>query len=180
MSPVGAHVTQKAGHLWTDHIRPEVKKDFIAKGSAKRGFVSCPSTDWQPDESDTSYYMNGSRRFSTTSPVSVFHCNANLPHGARVKSVRFSLHDSASPDYVACTLIRTNLATHNETDLAGVVTPDASGDSVRTTTDIEKPVVDNRDFTYALRCALFGTSDSTGFYGGTVGYTLEAAKGVAS
>lgn len=180
MSPVGAHVTEKVSHLWSGHIRPEVKEDFIAKDSVRTGFVSCPATAFSPEDSLTDFYMNGSRRYSTTSPVSVFYCNANLPHGAKVRSVKLSMYDSVSPDYVSCGLTRRNLVTHNEADMGGAFTDESTGKVVRTDTTIDKPTVNNKKFTYALRCAVFGTTQNTGFYGASVGYRMKATVGTGT
>lgn len=190
MSPVGAHVGVEIKHLWSDHISPLVKKDFytkaqsntrfIKKASTRRGFFSCPSTAWYPEESDDTYWTSGAKRYSTTYPVSVFHCNAALPHGARVSSVRFSVHDDANPDFVGCGLTRRNLATHYEVTMAAVNSGSASGDSLQTTTAINAPVVDNKRFTYVLECALFGDTANTGFYGASVGYAISATRGAAN
>ena len=189
MSPVGAHVGNQVRHLW-DHIRPLVKDDFYTKGqsdrrfirksSVRKGFFSCPSTGWYPDQGDNTYWTSSKKRYSTTSLVSVFYCTATLPHGARVRSLRFSMHDSIDPDYVTCSLVRTHLVTHEETGMGGVVSGASPGDTVKTTTTISNPVVDNKRFGYELRCALFGSNDDIGFYGASVGYTLTAAKGAAN
>ena len=190
MSPVGAHVGTEIKHLWPDHIAPLVKDDFytkaqsnarfIKKASTRKGFFSCPSTAWYPEENDDTYWTSGAKRYSTTYPVSVFHCNAVLPHGASVKSVRFSLHDNANPDFVGCGLTRRNLATHAEVTMTAVNTGSASGDTLQTTTAINSPEVDNKKFTYTLECALFGDTENTGFYGASVGYKISAARGAAN
>lgn len=189
MSPVGAHVGSQVQHLW-DHIRPLVKDDFytqaqsnarfVRKSSVRKGFFSCPSTGWYPDQSDNTYWTSSKKRYSTTSPLSVFYCTATLPHGARVRSLRFSLYDAVTPDYVTCTLVRTHLVTHEEADMGGVISGDSPGDTVKTTTTIVHPVIDNKRFGYTLRCALFGSNDDIGFYGASVGYTMTAAKGAAN
>ena len=190
MSPVGAHVGNSVRHLWSDHIRPLVKDDFytqaqsdhrfIKKRSVRKGFVSCPATAWYPDEGDDSYWTDGGMRYSTTGPVTSFYCNASLPHGAKVKSVRFSLHDSIQPDFVACGLVRRHLITHNEVDMAAVNTDPPIGDSEQVDTTILKPTVDNKNFGYVFKCVLFGSDDNIGFYGASAGYTMTAAKGAAN
>lgn len=184
LAPGTAHVSDRVPHLWSEHIRPRVKDEFytqresdsrfVKKDSTTRGFFSCPSTAWYPDENDDAYWTSGSKRFSTTSPVSVFYCNATLPHGATVTSVRFSLYDAVSPDFVACSLLRTNLVTHGEIDMAAVATDPPVGDTIQTDKTIAKPTIDNKRFTYAFKCALFGSDASIGFYGASAGYELSA------
>ena len=190
LSPVAAHVGDEISHLWSNHIKPLVKDDFytkvesdgrfIKKRAVTKGFFSCPSTAWYPEEGDETYWMYGNRRYSTTNPLSTFHCNAVLPHGAKVTSVSFSLHDAVSPDFVACSLLRTHLENHAEVDMAIVNTDPPVGDSIQVDDSIESPTINNRRFTYSLQCVLFGTNEDIGFYGASVAYNVRATAGIAN
>ena len=191
VSPVTAHVGDDVGHLWAQHIGPLVKKEFytqnqtdnryVKKAAVSTGFFSCPGSTWQEHESTDAYGLESHKRYATTD-VTSFYCNAVLPHGAKVRSARFSVHDSHSTGFISCGLLRVDLATQVESFMAFAQTGFAAtpGDAQVSDGTITTPRIDNKNFIYPLRCVLYATNADIGFYGASIRYTITGARAAAS
>jgi hypothetical protein len=141
---------------------------------------SCGGSTMTPDSNGITYVTEGTR---VESHNGVFRCNVALPDGAVITKATAAVHDADSAGTITCAVAR------NRIDVP-TFTPDAiaqlgtaiasSNDTVLSTTTISNGVVNNARYVYRLSCAMGGgvdAADSLGVYGGSVTYTITAAKG---
>jgi hypothetical protein len=138
---------------------------------------SCEGTAWENAFSWKDYSFGGAGKIGTGPfPPTYFICNVNIPDGARVTEVSFSLEDSHATQDNECSMWRTDLTTvigNTWPPMAyGVMTSGTPGSVRLSDTTIDFPVVDNSRFAYLLACFV-GNDGQTGLYGATVTYTVR-------
>jgi hypothetical protein len=152
---------------------------FVRKAEVFTGFFSCDGGAWLPLFGSDTYFTSGSLRFSTN--FATFRCNVNLPHGARVTQVAFSVRDLEINGNVGCRMVRTNQAVSigAETQMASVMSGGTPENVRLTTTSITEPVINNANFSYYLQCTS-GPNSNRGLYGGMVRYRVNGQQGAAA
>jgi len=155
---------------------------FVQPAGAATTFTrvaSCNGFGFMPLTSTSGYASNQTRRTVGASP-DIHTCALDLPHGAVVKAVRFTLHDEAPAGHVGCALRRNHLSPPDQgadtlASVAGTTDPATPGTVVRTDSSIDTPVVNNQRFSYWAEC--FMNNPGVGVVGVSVTYTITAAKG---
>jgi hypothetical protein len=182
--PAVAHIGTWA-HNWTVHIRPRVQaygdSRWVRKAAVQTGYFSCAGTAWESALGATVYDTNNSLKYRISGDTGRFRCSVELPHGATVKAVRFSVVDSDAAN-VTCRLDRTNMALSigTELNMANVATTGTPGAVRIEDTSINSGVVDNAAYSYFVQCDVPGTTIDTGVYGANIEYTVSGLNGAAS
>jgi hypothetical protein len=141
----------------------------------RTGHFSCAGTTWEALDSDTTFDATDSLRFSTSNTGSnLYRCNVNIPSGAVVTEVLWSVNDSLDGT-VSCELWRTNLVSTigTETLMASAGTSGSAGNHTITDSSITAGTIDNANFAYFLQCELAEPDTTTGLFGASVEYTYE-------
>jgi len=148
---------------------------FVRKTDSFTRHFSCAGTAWENGMSAVGYTVDGSLKHSDGSFHAVFFCSADIPDGATVTEVSFSVKDSHQSYNVECSMWRANM----KAQLGGadamaeqVVTHGTPGDVRISDTTIDVPVIDNARFAYLLGCWV-GADSSIGLYGAVVTYTVS-------
>jgi hypothetical protein len=184
--PAAAHVASWA-HNWTFHIKPRVQaygdSRWVKKAAVQTGYFSCAGTAWESVLEGTLFETSASLKYRTggTTPA-IFRCSAQLPHGATVQAVRFTVKDS-DPTDVTCSLWRTDMTTTIGTDppeMAIAATTGTPGAVQISDTSVADAVVNNARYSYFLQCDDHGSTASAGIYGANIEYTVSGSKGAAS
>jgi hypothetical protein len=137
----------------------------------KARWASCPSVGFYPASSSQPYSDQSGKRTGQ----GWLRCALTLPHRAKITAVRFVLWDGSGTGSVNdCTVVRSSLR-----DSAGqfVVDPVSTGAAfadgfVRLTrTSIDRPVVNNRYWSYHAQCFLTLHDSALGIEGMAVRYT---------
>jgi hypothetical protein len=147
---------------------------FLRKTDSFTRHFSCAGTAWENGMSAVGYNVVGSFKHSDGSYHAVFLCSADIPDGATVTEVSYSVRDSHQSYDVECSMWRRNMKTEigGAVPMAGdVVTRGMPGDVRITDTTINFPVIDNSRFSYVLVCWV-GADSAIGLYGATVTYTV--------
>jgi len=185
--PAVAHVAGWA-HNWTVHIKPQVRAygdlRWVRKTAVQTGYFSCAGTAWESVLEGTTFETSGSLKYRTggTTPA-IFRCSAQLPHGATVQAVGFSVKDSDAINDVTCSLWRTDMTTTIGTDppeMAVAATTDTPGDVQISDSSVTDAVIDNALYSYFLQCDDPGSTANAGVYGANIEYTVSGLKGAAS
>jgi hypothetical protein len=141
---------------------------------------SCGGSTMTPD-SDAVVYVTEATLVE--SHDGVFRCNVALPDGAVITKATAAVHDSDTVGTITCAMARNrvDVPTFNPDAVAQLGTAIAgSNNTVLSTSTISNGLVNNAKYVYRLSCAMNGgvdSADSLGVYGGTVRYTVSAAKG---
>jgi hypothetical protein len=175
-------------HNWSVHIRPRVvalgDARWVRKATVQTGYFSCAGTAWESVLEGTTFETSGSLKYRTGGPpTALFRCNAQLPGGATIQAVRFTVKDADAVDDVTCALWRTDMTTTIGTDppeMAIVATSGAPGDVQISDPTVIDALVDNARYSYFLQCDDVGSTASMGLYGANIEYTVSALKGVTS
>ena len=143
------------------------------------GIRSCPGAGFDPEMGGTAYTTSTSGLRGGAADT--YRCAIDLPNGATVTSVTFTVSDPAPVGGVtACTLTRTDLSPAIGTEaatgfVAGPVASTAIDDTVITAALVAgNTTIANGTIGYSLECTLDATS---GIYGGVVSYTVPASAG---
>jgi hypothetical protein len=155
---------------------------FVQPAGAATTFTrvaSCNGFGFMPLSSTSGYTSNQTRRTVGANP-DIHTCALDLPHGARVKAVRFTLHDEAPAGHIGCALRRNHLsppdlAAESLASVAGTTDAGTPGTVVRSDSSIDFPVVNNQKFSYWAECSM--NNPGVGVLGVSVTYTITAAKG---
>jgi hypothetical protein len=148
---------------------------FVRKTDSFTRHFSCAGTAWENGMSAVGYDVDGSLKHSDGSFHAVFMCSADIPDGATVTEVSFSVKDSHQSYDVECAMWRANMRAPvgGEVPMAGgVVTHGTPGDVRISDSTIESPVIDNARFSYMLGCWV-GAHSTIGLYGAIVTYTVS-------
>ncbi len=149
---------------------------FVRKTDAFTRHFSCAGTAWENGMSEVGYSLDGSLKHSDGSFHAVFFCSADIPDGATVTEVSFSVKDSHQSYDADCAMWRTNMKTQvggTASMAEQVMTHGTPGDVRISDTTINFPVIDNARFSYLLGCWV-GADSSIGLYGAVVTYTVSA------
>ena len=182
--PAVGHVASWA-HNWGVHIRPRVvalgDSRWVRKATVQTGYYSCAGTAWESALGSTVYDTNFSLKYRISGDPGTFRCSVEIPHGATITAVRFSVVDSDATD-VTCRLDRTNMAASigTEVHMANVSTSGSPGAVRLEDLTINSPVVDNAQYSYFAQCSVEGTTIATGVYGANIEYTVSGLNGAAS
>jgi len=184
--PAVAHVAGWA-HNWTVHIKPRVQaygdSRWVGKAAVQTGYFSCAGTAWESVLEGVTFETSGSLKYRTGGPATaIFRCSAQLPHGATVQAVRFTVKDSDATD-VTCSLWRTDMTTSIGTDppeMAITATTGTPGDTQISDTSVTDAVINNARYSYFLQCDDMGSTANAGVYGANIEYTVSGLKGAAS
>ena len=185
--PAVAHVAGWA-HNWTVHLKPQVRAygdlRWVRKSAVQTGYFSCAGTAWESVLEGTLFETSGSLKYRTggTTPA-IFRCSAQLPHGATVQAVRFTVKDSDAIHDVTCSLWRTDMTTTIGTDppeMATVETTGTPGAVQLSDTSVTEAVVNNARYSYFLQCDEMGSNANAGIYGANIEYTVSGLNGAAA
>ena len=182
--PAVAQVTDWA-RAWTVHIRPRVvalgDSRWVRKATVQTGYYSCAGTAWESALGSTVYDTFNSLKYRISGDIGTFRCSVEIPHGATITAVRFSVVDS-DPTDVTCRLDRTNMAASigTEVHMASATTTGTPGAVRIEDLTINSPVVDNAQYSYFAQCSVEGTTIATGVYGANIEYTVSGLNGAAS
>jgi hypothetical protein len=149
---------------------------FVRKTDSFTRHFSCAGTAWENGMSAVGYTLEGSLKHSDGAFHAVFFCSADIPDGATVTEVSFSVKDSHQSYDVECSMWRTNMKTQvggTASMAEQVMTHGTPGDVRISDTTINFPVIDNARFSYLLGCWV-GADSSIGLYGAVVTYTVSA------
>ncbi len=149
---------------------------LLRKSESFTRHFSCEGTAWENGFSWKAYGLDGSGKHGDGSfPPTLFVCSVNIPDGATVTAVSFSLKDDHASQDDQCSMWRTDLTTvignPGRPMAYGVMTSGMPGDVRLTDTTIDFPVIDNSRFAYLLSCFVGNDSD-TGLYGAVVTYRV--------
>jgi len=153
---------------------------FLQGTSILPGVFSCPGTGFYPELSTTDYGALGDgERGVPPGHSGTLRCAVDLPNGATVTSVTFTLNDRPAGGTVSdCVLARTDLtvpvATEDTVSTPPAATADAGHVTVIGTIIAANAVVANSSFGYSLACDL---GEGTGVFGAVVTYTVPASAG---
>ena len=187
--PARAHVSETVQHLWTQHLKPLAKRSFFTKARSdsrylrdqvRTGHAGCGGLGFHPITSDITYGSSGASRFASV--AGPFHCNADIPDGATVQEVTFSLSDTSVTERVRGRLLRVDLASGAIVAMTEVETgeADASGEQLLSDVSVTASVVDNATYSYLLEGIIFGTGVDVTFRGATIRYTIPGEDGAAT
>jgi hypothetical protein len=185
--PAVGHVAGWA-HNWSVHIRPRVvalgDARWVKRVAVQTGYFSCAGTAWESVLEGTTFETSGSLKYRTGGPpTALFRCNAQLPEGATIQAVRFTVKDADAVDDVTCALWRTDMTTTIGTDppeMAIVATSGAPGAVQISDPTVIDALVDNARYSYFLQCDDVGSTASMGIYGANIEYTVSGLNGAAS
>jgi hypothetical protein len=172
-------------HAWTVHIRPRVvalgDSRWVRKATVQTGYYSCAGSAWESALGGTVYDTNNGLKYRISGDTGTFRCSVEIPHGATITAVRFSVVDS-DPTDVTCRLDRTNMAASigTEVHMASAATTGTPGAVRIEDLTINSPVVDNAQYSYFAQCSVEGTTIATGVYGANIEYTVSGLNGAAS
>jgi hypothetical protein len=154
--------------------------DFVAVDTALAFTFSCEGTAHVPWQDTTTYSWVGSRLFRTGGP-DLFRCNADLPDGALVTSVSWSVHDTTG-SAVSCSMWRTNMVASigAETNMASASSSGTPGGVQITDSSVGSATIDNSNYAYFTQCSLGGTTSAMGLYGVNIAYTDNPNSVIAS
>ena len=182
--PAVAQVTDWA-RAWTVHIRPRVvalgDSRWVRKATVQTGYYSCAGSAWESALGSTVYDTFNSLKYRISGDTGTFRCSVEIPHGATITAVRFSVVDS-DPTDVTCRLDRTNMAASigTEVHMASATTTGTPGAVRIEDLSINSAVVDNAQYSYFAQCSVEGTTIATGVYGANIEYTVSGLNGAAS
>jgi hypothetical protein len=150
---------------------------LLRRAEAFTRHFSCEGTAWENGFSWRDYSFAGVSKIGTGGfPPTFFICSVNIPDGARVTEVSFSLEDTHATQDTQCSMWRTDLTTvigNTGRPMAyGVMTSGTPGSVRLSDTTIDFPVIDNSRFAYLLACFV-GNDVQTGLHGATVTYTVS-------
>ncbi len=149
---------------------------LLRKAESFTRHFACAGTAWENAFSWKDYSFAGVGKIGTgTFPPTYFICSVNIPDGARVTEVSFSVWDEHASQDDQCSMWRTDLTTvigNTGPPMAyGVMTSGTPGSVRLSDTTIDFPVIDNSRFSYLLACFV-GNDIGTGLHGATVTYTV--------
>jgi hypothetical protein len=140
---------------------------------------SCAGLDFYPTDSSIAWHSDGDRRYNLGSP-GTFRCHVDLPNGAVVKKVQFTLDDTDPfADVQQCQLNRLGLLSTSVVRQTMASIPSSAGlNGVGRLTDstIANATVDDGHFAYWLECSL-NPDSALGIFGADVVFTISATKG---
>jgi hypothetical protein len=151
---------------------------FVRKAEVTTRHFSCAGTAFENGSTGDGYGVENSMKYGAggSSPT-LFLCSVNVPDGARVTEVSFSVRDDDVVDDVQCSMWRRNINTAvvdaTQPMAEGVTTTGSPGDVRITDTTIERPVIDNDTFSYFVECGVSNSGD-TGLFGAIVTYRVTA------
>jgi hypothetical protein len=150
---------------------------FVKKSDVLTRHWSCAGTAWENTDSTESYSLADSEKFATGGSA-IFRCSVDIPDGAVVTEVDFSVVDNDATNDADCELWSTAMASGvgDETFMAGASTSGTPGNTQIGTTDITSATVDNAENAYFVQCFIDGTDASLGLYGANITYTVSAAN----
>jgi hypothetical protein len=172
-------------HNWSVHIRPRVvalgDSRWVRRVAVQTGYYSCAGTAWESALGSTVYDTFNSLKYRISGDPGTFRCSVEIPHGATITAVRFSVVDSDATD-VACRLDRTNMAASigTEVHMASVATSGTPGAVRIEDFTINSPVIDNAQYSYFAQCSVEGSTINAGVYGANIEYTVSGLNGAAS
>ena len=148
--------------------------DFVRKSESFARNFSCAGSAWESAYSDATYATTGSLKYRTGGGTGLFRCSVDIPNGATVTAVSFSVAGA-----VSCSMWRTNMATSigGETNMASV--SNATGTARVTDTTVSPAGIDNANYAYFVQCNVGGTTSSEGVYGANIAYTTSGANTAA-
>ena len=147
--------------------------------------ASCAGYDFRPLDSATIGSRDGTIVYWVSGGDGFFVCDPNLPNGAVVTKVQFTLDDTSGDAEVRqCGLDRVDLrkptggAVQVLASVAGTGVAALPGTARPTTTTIHHPTVDNTNYAYWLQCGFsavgyVGGYAVLGIYGATVIYKIS-------
>jgi hypothetical protein len=150
---------------------------LVRKSDSFTRHFACAGTAWENSMSAVGYSLEGSLKHSDGSFHALFFCSPNLPDGATVTEVSYSVKDSHESYNVECSMWRKNMKTQIGGGVAmtgEVVTSGTPGDVRISERTINFPVIDNARFSYLLACWV-GADSAIGLYGAIVTYTVSGA-----
>jgi hypothetical protein len=148
---------------------------FVRKAESHTRHFTCAGTAFENSFSDRDYSLDVMLKYGAGPDPALFRCSVNIPDGARVTEVSFSVKDTDAAVDDACSMWRTNMTTEigAETAMTGDVTTSGTPADVRISdTTIEEPVIDNGNFAYFLQCWV-GSDNALGLYGANVTYVVN-------
>ncbi|MFN8623253.1 MAG: hypothetical protein U0869_21150 [Chloroflexota bacterium] len=156
----------------------------VAPAATVTGAASCPGVGFMPTGSGVQLSEDGVARYFTGF-AATFRCPIQLPQGARVTAVRFSVNDgrpgtSAEFSITDCQLQRGAIdpASSTVVTMAGPLSSgDQPGKVVLSDTSITGATVDNRRYAYWAQCSIGGTDVAAVpvyLYGVDIRYTVPA------
>jgi hypothetical protein len=154
---------------------------FVRKTDSFTRHFSCAGIAFENSNSTSTYSLDVALKVGQGPEPALFRCSVEIPDGATVTAVSFSVKDTDASQDVQCSMWRTNMATAigAETAMAYDVTTSGMPADVRITdATIDRPVIDNGTFSYFLQCWV-GTDDATGLYGAIVTYRVTGRHGVS-
>ena len=141
--------------------------------------ASCAGLDFYPTDSSLAYYSSGDLRYNL-GLTATFRCHLDLPNGAVVTKVQFTLYDvDPFGDVHDCQLNRLGLLATSVVRQTMADIPNSSGlNGVGRLTDssVALATINDAQFAYWLECSLNGDS-ALGIYGADVVYKISATKG---
>jgi hypothetical protein len=182
--PAMAQVTDCA-RAWRLPIRPRVvtlgDARWVRKATVQTGYYSCAGSAWESALGGTVYDTNTGLKYRISGDTGTFRCSVEIPHGATITAVRFSVVDS-DPTDVTCRLDRTNMAASigDEVHMASAATTGTPGAVRIEDLTINSPVVDNAQYSYFAQCSIDGTTIAAGVYGANIEYTVSGLNGAAT
>ncbi|MGH2712005.1 MAG: hypothetical protein ACRDH9_12485 [Actinomycetota bacterium] len=150
---------------------------FLLGTSTLAGTASCPGSGFDPLSSTSAYTTVTGERIASV--ANTFRCAIDLPNGATVSGVSFTVNDPAGGGNVmACALTRTDLTIpltiEDTVNTPPAATADAGPVTVIGAIIGANAVISNSGFGYSLSCDM-GTD--TGIFGAIVTYTVPASVG---
>jgi hypothetical protein len=149
---------------------------LLGKAESFTHHFSCEGIAWENGLSWKDYTFAGVGKIGNGStPPTYFICSVNVPDGATVTEVSFSLEDNHATQDAQCSMWRTDLTTvigNTGPPMAyGVMTTGTPGSVRLSDTTIDFPLIDNSRFAYFLACFV-GNDVGTVLEGATVTYTV--------
>jgi len=147
---------------------------FARSDAVVAGYFSCAGTSHVPRSNTSAWNWSNSMLYHTGGS-DLYRCNLDIPTGATVNVVRWSVNDTNNAAAVSCAVWRTNMVTNVGTEVrmatansgAATLTP---GQIQISDSSVAYPTIDRKNYSYFAQCSLGGTTTSTGLYGVTVGY----------
>ena len=148
--------------------------------------ASCSGLDFHPIDSATGYgYFPGSTEIYLTDleGSDFLVCDPNLPQGAVVQKVQFTVMDSDAGVARYCGLDRSGLAASTASTVEQIaLVPDsdshaAGGVARLSSSSISHATVDNTNHAYWLQCQLTDNTHWLGIYGADVIFTISSTNG---
>lgn len=147
---------------------------FAKVSQAGEGYFSCGGTSHVPMDDSTPWTWHD----SLLAGDGLFRCNLNIPNGATITWVTWTVADTDDTEAILCSVWRTNMLDYIGSEMIvaeGSLTPSWAPGKISYSDEImSSPPIDNSQYTYFNQCDIPGNTSGMGLYGVMVTYEFKS------